>query len=75
MSGGKLPTRAELGCTALTFTLSGGVAFAAASLIDADQPEVGRLVWWMFFAAALITGTNWSAAWLQRRDADRHRDH
>ncbi|WP_380283686.1 hypothetical protein [Kitasatospora purpeofusca] len=49
------PTRAELLTTIAVFAAASVIAHLAASLAD---PRSSRQVWWLFFAASLMTGFN-----------------
>ncbi|MEV7783313.1 hypothetical protein [Kitasatospora sp. NPDC088351] len=61
------PTRTELLAAALVLLASFGIAHGASALVDPGQPAVARLVWWLFFATALMTGMNVTEAWARRR--------
>ncbi|MER7705054.1 hypothetical protein ABTX81_19435 [Kitasatospora sp. NPDC097605] len=51
--GSNRPTATELLTTLGIFAAAGLVAHLAAALAD---PRSSRLVWWLFFAASLMTG-------------------
>ncbi|MEV6978943.1 hypothetical protein [Kitasatospora sp. NPDC093806] len=53
MSSSNRPTRAELLTALGIFAAAGAVACLAAALAD---PSTSDLVWWLFFAASLMTG-------------------
>ncbi|MEV6971932.1 hypothetical protein [Kitasatospora sp. NPDC093806] len=42
------------------------IAYGASSLVDPDQPAVGRLVWWLFFTSALMAGMGRAESWATR---------